>query len=25
VPRIITIAGLGRLGIHWFDGLDVII
>lgn len=24
VPRIITIALLGRIGIHWFDGLPVI-
>ena len=24
LPRIITIAWLGRLGIHWFDGLSVI-
>jgi pimeloyl-ACP methyl ester carboxylesterase len=24
LPRIITIASLGRFGIHWFDGLSVI-
>jgi non-heme chloroperoxidase len=24
LPRIITIASLGRLGIHWFDGFSVI-
>jgi pimeloyl-ACP methyl ester carboxylesterase len=24
IPRVVTIASLGRLGIHWFDGLPVI-